>query len=226
MKSLRFRRLIIAFVIALPVIALAGLSFYRIVLRPDRNPVTAAQPLADATLADCESAASLAAYHAQPAQGGAAISADDALKRADDVLAQQYQQPDGTPLSGTSAGAPRLVQATIGGQQRLAWLTVMLLDNETTASSGASLGKAAVIYLDAQTGDPLAVITDVAVSSLSSCGTPRFSLTSRQILPLALLGAYVALVIIVGATVWLRKRKRAAISGQHPNGTLGTTRRR
>jgi len=220
MKSSLIRRLAIAILIALPALALAGLSFYRIVLRPDRNPVTAAQPLPDANLADCESAASLAAYQAQSSSASAALSADDALNRASDLAAQQIQLPDGTAMSGTSAGAPRLVQGTFGGQQRTAWLVVLLLDTETIASSGASLGKTAVVYLDAQTGEGLAFITDAAASALSPCGVPNFSLTPRQILPLALLGGYLALVAVGGA-FWLWRRKRPSSSERMQSPSTG-----
>ena len=117
---------------------------------------------------------------------------------------------------------PTLVQATFpDGEQRLAWRRVSLISEDEHGMSGV----AAAVYLDAATGEPLALIRDIPVCEPSwsplflSSGSDKYLLTvwlqtSAQFVLLAL---YVAVVLfIVGVMLgirWLRaKRRRPAQS--------------
>jgi hypothetical protein len=112
---------------------------------------------------------------------------------------------------------PTLVQATFpDGERRLAWRRTDLISEDEMGMSGV----AAAVYLDAATGEPLALIRDVSVCEPSwsplflSPQDNKYILaawlqTSGQFVLLAL---YVALVLfslgVISVIRWLRRRKR------------------
>ena len=152
----------------------------------------------------CEAMASVRAYSGRfVSEGGSSVSADDARARTDEIVAQTYDLPTGDYVEAQ----PSLVRATFPDVgERLAWLAVANLD----AGGETRLGKASVVYLDAQTGEPLAVITAVAVTDArEACGGPPISrrVLLRQYLPLLALVGYGVIVLAGYAVVALRRRR-------------------
>jgi hypothetical protein len=111
---------------------------------------------------------------------------------------------------------PTLVQATFpDGERRLAWRRVSLMSEDEHGMSGV----AAAVYIDATTGEPLALVRDIPVCEPS--WTPLFLQPDNNKYLLAvwlhtsgqfvLLALYVAVVLfIVGAVSgirWLRARR-------------------
>lgn len=111
---------------------------------------------------------------------------------------------------------PTLVRATFpDGERRLAWRRISLISEDDMGMSGV----AAAVYLDAATGEPLALVRDIYVCEpswsplfLSPNNAVHWSVwlqTSGQFFLLAL---YVAIVLFVVGVVlgirWLRARRR------------------
>ena len=102
---------------------------------------------------------------------------------------------------------PTLVQATFpDNQQRLSWAYVVVLD----AGGFTLLGDAAIVYLDALTGEPLALVSNLTV------GDPQMVCSSNFVLaPVALLWPVVFLYVcglavllaVVAVVRVLRRRK-------------------
>jgi hypothetical protein len=111
---------------------------------------------------------------------------------------------------------PTLVQATFpDGQRRLAWRRTDLISEDEMGMSGV----AAAVYLDAATGEPLALIRDIPVCEpswsplfLSSGGNKYLLAVWLQTFgQFVLLALYVAVVLFslgaISGIRWLRRRK-------------------
>ena len=125
-------------------------------------------------------------------------------------------QVDVEPFQGFLYGeGPTLVQATFpDGERRLAWRRTLLISQDDMGMSGV----AAAVYVDAATGEPLALVRDIYVcepswSPLFMSSGYEYHLavwlqTSGQFYLLAL---YVAIVLLVAGVVfsirWLRARR-------------------
>ena len=104
-----------------------------------------------------------------------------------------------------------LVEATFpDGNQHTAWYQIFLLDD----GGSTLMGKAEVLYIDAQTGEPLLLITDVTVGDpIMTCGVTEVSIDrpvifwSRVIAPVLLFG-YALIAGVVVLIRWLRRRRR------------------
>lgn len=204
----RQRRLLLSLILSLPALLLAGWFLYEqlpvlfpaapVWLRPDHP---------DAVPGACEAVASLRAFNGTFENARTGIDAEGARLAADFVIAQTYDLPPGRY---TAEQATALVRARFpDAGERLAWLNVAPLD-----TGESRLGKAAIVYIDAQTGEPLALITAPAVTDArTACGGPPVSrrVLLRQYLPLLLLAGYVGIIGIMTAVALLRRRwKRAA----------------
>lgn len=114
---------------------------------------------------------------------------------------------------GIYGSRERLVHITLpNDEERLAWTRVLVWDD-----GGITLqGKADIAYVDANTGDPLLLITDVTVGDPAfTCGMVldnHIDDVSTAILSLIALAIYAALVLL-GSIVYLfarQARKRRA----------------
>lgn len=144
---------------------------------------------ADAPAA-CAAVGTLTAYRASRVNDTVAVTPAEALNRADKALTWQYQLA--APPERFSA--PLLVRGTFDGEPRTAWLITTALD------VGGS-----IVYLDATTGEPLAIVA--AVTPNATCpfdlrGTLVDMARSRAF---QLFAGYVGL-LVVGAVVLLVMR--------------------
>ena len=155
----------------------------------------------------CEAMASLRAFGGRfSPDTNVALSAEVARATADEVVAQTYDLPAGR----YTREAPALVRATFPDVgERLAWLNVAALDT----GSDARLGKASIVYLDAETGETLSLITAVSVTDArTACGGPPVSrrVLVRQYLPLLALVGYGLIALAGYAVVLVRRRQISA----------------
>jgi len=103
------------------------------------------------TPAVCAAVASLAVYQAQRSDPQNGIGRDAAQSRAKAIAAEHYGDlPPDVPLD---VSEPLAVQAALPGDPRSAYYVVTVRLRDETPE------KAAIIYLDAATGDPRALIT-------------------------------------------------------------------
>ncbi len=143
------------------------------------------------------------------------LSPDRAALIAYHVMARQVGSPDLVYVLMYSEG-PTLVQATFpDGVRRLAWRFVSLITQDESGMSGV----AAAVYLDAGTGEPLALVRGISVCEPS--WSPLLRIEPNQYfwqiwlqtegLPL-LLAFYVVVVLLISGVVaglrWLRLRYR------------------
>lgn len=145
----------------------------------------------------CEAVESLRAYRADRivAAGDGWLSAAEARKLAERALSRHV--PDfGAAIAGTA-----LVRITPpDGAPRPAWLALAALELEPS-------DKAALVYVDAETGDPLTLIAGLNVGDPAGvCSYDPNGARLRLWLPLALLVGY--LLVMSGAGL-LRRRTRS-----------------
>ena len=153
--------------------------------------------------AACAAVGTLTTYGATRVNETPTVPPAEALNRAEKAIQWQYQLP--APPERLSD--PLLVRGSFNAEQRTAWLITAALD------VGGS-----IVYLDATTGDPLAVIA--AVSPSATCpfdlrGALVDMARSRAFL---LFAGYVGVVVVGGAAllIWRLTRKRHAVSsGRH-----------
>ena len=197
------RRALLLLALLLPALVLAGwFVFEQAPTWFPAAPVWLRPSSAEAIPGACEALASLNAYRGSFADDAVAVSRDDARQQAEALAAETVDLP---PDAVTLDQPPVLVRAIFPGVgERLAWLGIVRLETD------AALGKAAVVYLDAQSGEPLAVIAAAsAVDPAASCGRPvvgRRALV-RQYLPVFLLMGY-AVLLGLAALVWLVRARR------------------
>lgn len=146
------RRALIAVVILIPALILGAR------LLTEQLPIwTAPQQwwLPTDAPAACAAVGSMSAYRAVRSNETPAIPAVEAVRRAEKVIAWQYFTAGDVPMS-----EPLLISGMFDGETRLAWVI-------TAALSTAESGGGTVIYVDAATGDPLAVVA--ALSPNAAC---------------------------------------------------------
>jgi hypothetical protein len=113
---------------------------------------------------------------------------------------------------------PTLVHATFpDGKTRLAWRCISLISEDDMGMSGV----AAAVYLDATSGEPLALVRDIVVCEPSwsplflSQGEYRFRVELQTSGQFVLLALYVAVVLLTAGVVsgirWLRARHRRPV---------------
>jgi hypothetical protein len=115
------------------------------------------------------------------------------------------------------AEGPTLVRATFpDGLQRLAWRRISLVDQD----SSHMIGTTASVYLDATTGEPLALVRDIYVSE-PSWGPLFFGSANKTGLrvwlhvwgPFVLLALYlVTVLLIVGAALLIRRLRARRVA--------------
>jgi hypothetical protein len=160
----------------------------------------------DNALADCADAGRLEVYHAQPVEDTdmTIISAAKAKEIADQVIERHHPS-----LQGFYAEGPHLTHMMLpDGQERLAWYRVLVTDD-----GGATLiGKADIVYVDAQTGDPLIRITDAPISDPAfACGMDSVFPRDRLIRWAGILVSalyFVFLALVGGLWQWRRRAAR------------------
>ncbi|MDX2137720.1 MAG: hypothetical protein SF123_06460 [Chloroflexota bacterium] len=153
----------------------------------------------------CEAANALRLYGAaRGADETTALTADDAQTTTVALIEQQY--PD---ERFTFALPPELVRGSFG-DTALAWFGIaMFARDDTTAPAGA------IVFLDAQSGAPLSVITVLGAGIEGAdgvCGAfaPRpqgLRAALRPYLPLLALAGYVGIVGMAAGIVWWRNKK-------------------
>jgi hypothetical protein len=131
------------------------------------------------------------------------------------------------PFQGSSYGflygeGPTLVQATFpDGERRLAWRRTLLIGQDDMGMSGV----AAAVYLDAATGEPLALVRDIYVCEpswsplfMSSSIEYNLSVWLQTFGQFVLLGLYIAIALLVVGVIfgvrWLRARRRRRAQGR------------
>lgn len=194
-------------VISLPTLLLAGWFFIT------QWPLwTAAQSWwitprgADSAPAGCEAAGLLRALGASRAFGETAINAADAERLARAVLVEAY----GDLPAGLPAGGPGLVQVTVGGTQRTAWIITTALAARRVDASGIVLPyPAAVVLVDAATGDILELAHAAnAGDAARDCPFPLRTLVVNALrsAPFVGMAVYLGAVFVLGAS-WLVVRR-------------------
>ncbi len=186
-----------ALVVLLLLPALALIGWYVVEQLPAWQIPAWIQPSnPDAARGSCAALATMRTYGATFASDSTVLSAADSRAKADALVSQQTDRPPG---SYADTRGPALVRATFPDVgQRLAWLNVAALDDPKT-DPNARLGKAAVIYLDAQTGDPLAFVVAAGVDDpLVACGGGPVSRREliRKYAPLIALAVYAVLAAL------------------------------
>lgn len=184
--------------ISLPAFLLAGwfvLNLWTAWTTPDPQWLTLADDAHAAGV--CEAVQSLRAYRAEriAAAGDGWLSAAEARKLAERAL--HRHAPDfSAPIAGTA-----LFRITLpDGAARPAWLALTALELEPT-------DKAALVYIDAETGAPLALITSLNVGEPAAvCGYDPNGARIRLWLPLVLLAGY---LLVIGAVALIRRPKHA-----------------
>jgi hypothetical protein len=190
------RRLLIVFGLAIPALVLIG---WLIAAQLPRWTAPQANWFVPNTPGVCAAVDSLVLYGATRANVGG-IGRDVAILDAAQVVQTHYEF--GTAALPSSRSEPLGVQATLPGDLPRTYYVI------TMALSDDPLPKAAVIYLDAATGDPRALIMGIA-DPAANCDldVKAALLAAAKSPPLILLVIYG--VIAAGAFVvgWLLKRR-------------------
>jgi hypothetical protein len=197
-------------IISLPIIALLGSVMYDQALYWTTPLPRWLVSMGGRTI-PCQIASRLAAFdfEVKPVEEvqSAQVSLEQARSIADRVLARRF----GSYLLW--GHAPMLVRMTLpDGRQRLAWYQFELTEDRTGVTGWDV--KAATVFVDALTGNPLMLVTDMVFTNPteSGCGvTWYFPLSGRQYGDLSLLEFYLLMLALV---VWLggvirKARKRA-----------------
>ncbi|MBI1258023.1 MAG: hypothetical protein GC204_11180 [Chloroflexi bacterium] len=191
------RRLLIAFVVALPALILIG---WLVATQLPRWTAPQANWFPAKTPGVCAAVDSLVLYQATRADVGG-IGRDTALDDAMLVVVEHYKL-NASDIALTDRAVLSVEAALPGDQRRGYYVASIRLNNDP-------LPKAAVIYLDAESGDPRALITatedpnencdfDIKAALLAAVKSP----------PLLLLLAYGGIVVVAAAARWLFKRRK------------------
>lgn len=196
---------VIMLLVAAPALGLVGWFVY------EQYPVWSRPRWGAVNPGACAATASLEIYNAgwQPfAQP--TITRDAGRAIAGDLITQQY----GLPARQLSADESLLVAATFPDSgERLAWVYLGLLGEGDESTPG----KAAVVYIDADSGEPLTLITaGAAADPRTACEMAALSRRAlvRTYLPLVIAAGYAFKVGIIVSLLALRRRikQRAAIN--------------
>lgn len=181
--------------IGLPALALAGWFVFGLwTAWTSPNPLWLTLSDEAQAIGACEAVESLRAYRAERIVAADAgwLSAAEARKRAERALSRHI------PALSPAIGGTALVRITPpDGAPRPAWLALAALEFDSS-------DKAALVYVDAETGDPLTLIAGLNVGDPAEvCGYDPNGARLRLWLPLALLSGY---LLVVGGAVLLRRR--------------------
>ena len=194
------------------VLSVIGQILIRSVPEP-RWTVSAQEAGIESALGTCSQAGELEKYHAQPVidAPGKIISARIAEQTAGQVVGRHH-----SAIFALYAYGPHLTRMTLpDGQERLAWYKVVVTDD----GGSTLIGKADIVYVDAQTGHPLLQITDVGVGDPSlACGTGFLWLGAGQWLTRAGIALSTLCLAPLGLMGGIRLWRRHARSGEeaHP----------
>ena len=197
------RKRLFLLLLALPLVLIFGQFLYLQISLWQISPPRWEVDDSESYYGSCEGAAQMERYQAayiDDPNTAVLVSREQARESSLHVLERYY---DPSPV--LFAYGPKLVVATFpDGKERTAWYHVMLVNSLTNM-----LGRGAVVYLDAQSGQPLLLIRDVHVGDpVMACGF-AFILPMRLLL-LILLTVYLAVVGIFGGLLWLVRRRRQA----------------
>lgn len=198
---------------------------FPILLAPQWWWISANNP--DGAPAACEAATSLSLYDGervlfeQPA-----ISSDQAKAAADDWIAAQYVMvdEDETPITSLEYGGPSLFRATLNGERRLVWLyTARLKTSHIAGTPGMDMpGAAAIVYMDANTGEPLALLSAVGAGNAPAmCPFPLrdWAVVTVRSTPFLALAGYIGLLVVLGVVTIIyriiRRRQKPAQEVAH-----------
>jgi hypothetical protein len=203
------RRILLGILFLLPAFVLAGWLFaeqFPILLSPQWWWISASSP--NGAPAACEAATSLRLYQGQRLLfQQPTISAEAAKISADRLIAEHYTLDDSTPPVPLEYGGPSLFSAVFEGQRRLVWVyTARVMTSHVSALPGSEMpGPAAVVYLDANTGDMLALLSAVGAGNASViCPFPLrdWAVATIRFTPFVALAGYVGLLLLLGI-VWI-----------------------
>jgi hypothetical protein len=186
-------RRLVALLLLLP--ALALIAWLVIEQRP-RWTAPEASWFPPETPGTCAAVASLALYHAERI-GQTGIGRDAALEAAQRALTDHYE------TLAVAVGQPQPVRATLLGQAPADYYVV------TAQLNDAALPTVAILYLDAASGEPRALLTASNDPALDCSLDVRAALLAAARSP-ALIGlvAYVGVVVIGLVAWWLLKRRK------------------
>lgn len=201
------RRLLIVVLISLPAFVLGGWLLSEqlpILLAPQWWWIGANTP--GGAPAACEAATSLRLYDGervlfeQPS-----VSPEDARRAADQIIAEHYaiDDEDAIPIE---YGGPSLFRATLNGERRLVWLyTARIMTSHVATLPGTDMtGAAVIVYLDANTGDVLALLSAVGAGAAEvMCPFPLrdWAVAAVRSTPFLALAGYVGLLLIAGVAL-------------------------
>ena len=200
------RRLLTGILLSLPALVLAGWLFAEqspILLSPQWWWISSTSP--DGAPAACEAATSLNVYQGQRVLlQQPAISAGEAKTSADQAIAEHYRLADEqeTNAAALEYGGPSLFSAVFDGERRLVWLyTARLMTSHTARMPGTDMpGAAAVVYLDATTGETLALLSAVGTGDAEAmCPFPLrdWAVETVRSTPFLALAGYLGLLLVL-----------------------------
>jgi len=173
--------------------------------------------------AACEAATSLRLYDGervlfeQPA-----ISADAAKIATDSLITEQYASADGEVITPVEYGGPSLFRATLDGQRRLVWVVTAQLETSHVAGMpGTEMpGAAAIVYVDANTGEPLALLSAVGAGNAPAmCPFPLrdWAVVMVRSTPFLALAGYMGFLIVLGiaAIIYRVVRRKSSQENAH-----------
>jgi hypothetical protein len=148
----------------------------------------------------CADAAEFGTYKPVEDSQATEITAEQARVIANRVAAREYSF-----FWSWDRYGPHLVQADPNSEQ-LAWCYVMIIDEGDWQLSGES----AAIYLDAQTGEPLVLVTDFRVQNPQERGCSTVGVNVQPLwgrwVAVALLVLYLSVLGVIGLLIWLCRR--------------------
>lgn len=179
--------------------------------------------------AACEAATSLRLYNGervlfeQPT-----VSSEDAKAAADRLIAEQYANvgEDEAALTPLEYGGPSLFRATLDGQRRLVWVvTARVGTSHIAGMPGMEMpGAAAVVYIDANTDEPLALLLAAGAGNAPAmCPFPLrdWAVVTIRSTPFLALVGYVGLLLVLGVIVivyWIVRHNRRKSSQEKAHG--------
>lgn len=195
-------------ILTIPVLVFGGWLLSQqlpILLAPQWWWISASSP--DGAPAACEAAISLRLYDGervlfeQPT-----ISSDAAKAAADRIIVEHYSGIEDETVSARAYGGPSLFLATLDGERRLVWVVTARIENSHVAGMpGMEMpGAAAVVYVDANTGEPLSLLSAVGAGNAPAmCPFPLrdWAVEMVRSTPFLALAGYVGLLVVLGIAI-------------------------
>lgn len=201
------RRWIVTLLIVIPMIALAILPLYeqsKVWTTPDPQWTISADVTGANGCYDLPLVGDYSVRRAEDLRGTVKVSSAEGRQTADRMIADHHGWVFfQTGLYGSAASLVRITPPD--STERLAWTRVLVWDDGGTSL----LGKADIAYVDAASGDPLLLITDVTVGDPSiACTMITADVDDMRpaLISLIALAGYAALVLL-GSIVFLILRQ-------------------